>query len=90
MEALSRPHYEMSRLLGAINLPYEFVDDAEKVLPDKRAEIVIYCIDEEECEASGEEAQELVEMGYVNVLHYAGRQAGLDQGRPPRGGRHCA
>jgi hypothetical protein len=41
----------MSHLPGAINLPYEFVDDAEKVLPDQRAEIVIYCIDEE-CEAS--------------------------------------
>jgi rhodanese-related sulfurtransferase len=89
VEVLSRPHYEMSRLPGAINLPYEFVDDAEKVLPDKRAEIVIYCIDEER-EASGEEARELVEMGYVNVLHYAGRQAGLDQDRPPHGGgRHC-
>jgi rhodanese-related sulfurtransferase len=86
VEALSRPHYEMSHLPGAINLLYEFVDDAEKVLPDKRAEIVIYCIDEE-CEASGEEARELVEMGYVNVLHYAGRQAGLDQGQPPRGGQ---
>jgi hypothetical protein len=35
-----------------LNLPYEFVDDAEKVLPDKRAEIVIYCIDEECDEAS--------------------------------------
>lgn len=42
---------------------------------------------DEECEASGEEARELVEMGYINVVHYAGRQAGLDQGRPPRGGR---
>jgi NhaP-type Na+/H+ or K+/H+ antiporter len=39
VEALSRPHYESSHLPGAINLPYEFVDDAEKVLPDKRAEI---------------------------------------------------
>jgi hypothetical protein len=26
-------------------------------------------------------------MGYVNVVHYAGRQAGLDQGRPPDGVR---
>jgi hypothetical protein len=44
------------------------------VLPDVRAEIVIYCINEE-CEVSREEARELVEMGYVNVLHYAERQA---------------
>ncbi len=86
VEALSRPRYESSYLPGAISVPYEFVDDAEKVLPDERAEIVIYCINEE-CEASREEARELVEMGYVNVLHYAGRQAGLDQGRPPHRGR---
>ena len=90
VEALSRRHYEMSHLPGAINLPYEFVDDAKKVLPDKRTEIVIYCINEE-CEASREEARDLVEMCYVNVLHYVGRQAGLDQRRPPHGGgRKCA
>lgn len=71
VEALSRRHYEMSRLPGAINLSYEFVDRAEKVLPDKRAEIVVYCMNEE-CEASREEARELEEVGYVNVLHYAG------------------
>ena len=43
VEALSRGHFESSHLPGAINLPYEFVDEAERVLPDKRAEIVIYC-----------------------------------------------
>jgi rhodanese-related sulfurtransferase len=52
VEALSRPHYEMSHLPSAINLPYEFVDEAEKVLPDKRAEIVVYCMNEG-CESSG-------------------------------------
>jgi rhodanese-related sulfurtransferase len=41
VETLSRRHYESSHLPGAINLPYEFVDEAEKVLPDKRAEIVV-------------------------------------------------
>jgi hypothetical protein len=84
VEALSRPHCESSHLPGAINLPYEFVDDAEKVLPDKRAEIVVYCMNEE-CESSREEAREPEEKVYLNVLHYAGRQAGLDQGWPPRG-----
>ncbi len=33
VEALSRQHYEMSHLPGAINLPYEFVDEAEKCCP---------------------------------------------------------
>ena len=63
VEALSRPHYEMNHLRGAIKLPYEHVDEAEEVLPDKRAAIVIYCINEE-CEASREKARELEEKGY--------------------------
>jgi hypothetical protein len=42
------------------------VDDAEKLLPDKRAEIVVYCKNEE-CEASRQEARELEEIGYRDV-----------------------
>lgn len=87
VEALSRRHYELSHLPGAINLPYEFVDDAEEVLPDKRAEIVVYCMNEE-CEASREEARELEQMGYVNVLHYAGGKEGwIRAGLPVEGRR---
>lgn len=70
VEALSRKHLESSHLPGVINLPYEFVDEAEKVLPDKNAEIVVYCMNPE-CVASAEEARELGEMGYTRVLHYA-------------------
>ena len=54
----------------AVNLPYEFVDEAEKVLPDKDAEIFVYCINVD-CEASGLETRELVEMGYANLRYYA-------------------
>ena len=36
VDALSAKHYDSSHLPGAINLPYEFVDEAETVLPDKR------------------------------------------------------
>jgi rhodanese-related sulfurtransferase len=86
VEALSRRHYESSHLPGAINLPYEFVGDAEKVLPDKRAEIVVYCMNEE-CEASREEARELEEMGYRNVLHYAGGKEGWIKAGLPLEGR---
>jgi rhodanese-related sulfurtransferase len=39
VEALSRRHFESSHLPGAINLLYEFVDEAEEVLPDKHADI---------------------------------------------------
>jgi rhodanese-related sulfurtransferase len=85
MDALSAKHYDSSHLPGAINLPYEFVDEAETVLPDKDAEIVVYCMNLD-CEASTEEARELEEMGYRNVLHYAeGKQGWLRAGLPVEG-----
>lgn len=87
VDALSTAHYEASHLPGAVNLPYEFVDEAEKVLPDKRAEIVVYCMNRA-CEASSEEARELLEMGYENVLHYAdGKLDWMRAGLPIEGRR---
>jgi rhodanese-related sulfurtransferase len=87
VESLSRRRYESSHLPGAINLPYGFIDDAERVLPDKRAEIVVYCMNEER-EASREEAWELQEMGYRRVLHYAGgKQDWIKAGLPVEGRR---
>jgi rhodanese-related sulfurtransferase len=85
VEALSPAHYASSHLPGAINLPYEFVDEAEKVLPDRDAEIVVYCMNRE-CSASGLEAEELEEMGYSKVLHYAdGKQDWIRAGLPIEG-----
>jgi rhodanese-related sulfurtransferase len=87
VEALSQKHYQSSHLPGAINLPYEFVDEAEKVLPDKNAEIIVYCMNPE-CVASAEEARELEEMGYERVLHYAaGKQDWIKAGLPVEGKR---
>lgn len=87
VEALSKGHYESSHLPGAINLPYEFVDEAETVLPDKDAEIVVYCMNPD-CVASAEEARELEEMGYAKVLHYAaGKQDWIRAGLPIEGRR---
>ena len=84
VEVLSRRHFKSSHLPGAINLPYEFIDEAERVLPDKRAEIVVYCMNEE-CESSREEARELGGDGLPARPALCGRQARLDQGWPPRG-----
>jgi rhodanese-related sulfurtransferase len=85
VDALSAKHYDSSHLPGAINLPYELVDEAETVLPDKDAAIVVYCMNPD-CEASTEEARELEEMGYRNVLHYAeGKQGWLQAGLPVEG-----
>jgi len=52
VDAPSQEHYASSHLPGAVNLPYEFVDEAEKVLPDMDAEIVVYCMNVD-CEAPG-------------------------------------
>jgi len=87
VEALSPTHHASSHLPGAINLPYEFVDEAEKVLPDRKAEIVVYCMNPD-CLASREEARELEEMGYQRVLHYAaGKQDWMRAGLPVEGRR---
>ncbi len=85
VDALSEEHYRSSDLPGAVNLPYEFVDEAEGLLPDKGAEIVVFCMNAD-CEASALEARELVEMGYENVLHYAaGKQDWIRAGLPVEG-----
>lgn len=82
VDALNQQHYERSHLPGAVNLPYEFVDDAEEMLPDKEAEIVVYCMNAN-CAASREEVRELEEMGYRNVLHYTeGKQDWIEAGYP--------
>lgn len=87
VDALSAGHYESSHLPGAVNLPYEFVDEAEEILPDKDAEIVVYCMNVD-CEASAEEARELTQMGYRNVRHYAeGKQDWIQAGLPVEGKR---
>jgi rhodanese-related sulfurtransferase len=87
VDALSAGHYQSSHLPGAINLPYEFVDEAESLLPDKDAEIVVYCMNVD-CEASTEEARELEGMGYRHVRHYAeGKQDWIKAGLPVEGKR---
>jgi rhodanese-related sulfurtransferase len=87
VDALSQRHYRISHLPGSINLPYEFVDEAERVLPNKDAEIVVYCMDPG-CTASREEARELEEMGYTRVHHYAaGKRDWIKAGLPVEGRR---
>lgn len=87
VDVLGPGHYESSHLPGAINLPYEYVDEAEKILPNKETEVIVYCVNPE-CSASSEEARELTEMGYTRVLHYAeGKQDWIRAGLPVEGRR---
>lgn len=44
VDTLGAEYYEQSHLPGAINLPLEEIDRATEVLPDKSAEVVVYCM----------------------------------------------
>ncbi|MBA2344398.1 MAG: rhodanese-like domain-containing protein [Rubrobacter sp.] len=87
VDALSHQHYESSHLPGAVNLPYELVDKAETMLPDRQTEIVVYCMGLD-CATSKEEASELGKMGYENVRHYVGGKQDWLQAGLPVEGRH--
>jgi rhodanese-related sulfurtransferase len=89
VDALPPMSYAHSHLPGAINLGPQDVDGAaERRLPDKDAEIVVYCANPT-CESSVETAERLVGLGYANVRHYAGgkdewRERGLPLERAGR------
>lgn len=79
VDALPPMSFAHSHLPGAINMPPERVE--AKRIPDKTAEIVVYCANLK-CESSIETAQALLALGYTNVRHYPGgknewRDAGL-------------
>lgn len=45
LEALAEEYYRKEHLPGAKNLPYEHVAElAPSVVPDKNAEVVLYCM----------------------------------------------
>ena len=72
VEALPEKYWRDWRLPGARNLPHDQVDTlAPKVLPDKAAEIVVYCASRS-CRNSHVAAQRLEQLGYENVAVYPG------------------
>jgi rhodanese-related sulfurtransferase len=72
VDALGPISYGAAHLPGAINIPPERVDAlAERRIPDLDTPVVVYCANPS-CESSGEVARRLLELGYRNVLHYAG------------------
>ena len=83
IEALPPKYYEDKHLPGAINIPHDQVDAmAPTLLPDKAAEIVVYCSNAP-CRNSGIAAQRLVELGYTNVCDYhAGKADWIEAGLP--------
>ncbi len=87
VEALPEKYYRHAHLPGAINIPHDQVDAlAPRLLPDKAAEIVVYCANLP-CQNSKIAAGRLVDLGYANVREYAeGKQDWIDAGLPVESG----
>ncbi len=81
VETLGPRYYEDAHLPGAINIPHTEVDElAPKMLPDKSAEIVVYCSNKA-CQNSPQAARRLGAFGYENVYDYdEGKQDWLEAG----------
>lgn len=82
VEALPEQYWRDWHLPGACNLPHDQVRQlAPALLPDKSAEIVVYCASAT-CQNSHIAARVLAQMGYTNVFVYPGgkqdwQEAGL-------------
>ena len=70
-ESFEAKHIPTSKDIG-VN---EIGDRAEKELPDKNKEIIVYCASTE-CQASPQAAKKLEEMGYTNVVDFESGLAG--------------
>lgn len=70
VETLDPREYRRFHLPGAINLPWQRVRErAGDLLPDRDAEIVVYCA-VRTCDAATKALLALEDMGYTNLLHY--------------------
>jgi rhodanese-related sulfurtransferase len=88
VDALAPLSYAAAHLPGAISIPPDDVTErAKRRIPDRGAEIVVYCADAT-CESSVVVANRLIELGYRNVLHYVeGKTGWIEAGLPLEGGR---
>jgi rhodanese-related sulfurtransferase len=74
-EILSPSYFAVGHLPGAVNVPLDgFVETAARVLPDKAAEIVVYCASDT-CQNSAMAERKLRSLGYTNVRVFEGGKA---------------
>ena len=87
IETLGPKYYEDAHLPGAINIPHTEVDAlAPEMLPDKSAQIVVYCSNRA-CQNSPQAARRLAALGYKNVYDYEeGKQDWIEAGLSTEGG----
>src|SRR5215468_8318009 len=83
VEALPEKYYLDWHLPGALHLPLDEVESqAASVLPDKDAEVVVYCASTS-CRNSDAAARRLVLLGFRNVAVYpGGKRDWQDAGLP--------
>ena len=83
VEALPEMYWRKGHLPGAINIPHTEVDAlAPALLPDRNAQIVVYCADLA-CPNSRIAAGALRALGYADVRVFAqGKQAWIEAGLP--------
>jgi rhodanese-related sulfurtransferase len=83
VEALPEKYFNHAHLPGALNIPHDAVDAlAARLLPEKDAEIVVYCANAP-CQNSGLAAARLAELGYSNVRDYhEGKADWIEAGYP--------
>ena len=82
-EILGPQHFASGHLPGALNLPLEgFSEAAQRALPNKAADIVVYCASTA-CQNSDIAARKLLALGYGNVRVFrGGKAAWKDAGHP--------
>jgi rhodanese-related sulfurtransferase len=75
-EILGPQHFASGHLPSAVNLPLEgFAESALRLLPDKAAEIVVYCASAT-CQNSDIAERKLRSLGYQNVSIFKAGKAG--------------
>jgi len=73
VEVLAPEYFNEYHLPGAINVPVDehFERNIQDAVPQKDRSVVVYCYSAE-CSASPEAAARMTDLGYTDVMHYAG------------------
>ena len=86
VEVLEPQRYDGFHLPGAMNVPLGngFEESIQQAIPNKKAEVVVYCSDED-CHASSNAARKMEQLGYEHVYDYqAGKKDWKEAGLPVR------
>ena len=80
LEALPERYYVQKHLPGARLFPHDEVEqNAPSMVPDKSAEIVVYCASRT-CQNSHIAAHRLMRLGYTNITVYPGGKQDWEEG----------